>query len=190
MRIILSRRRSRAGDAFRPSRCHPQEPDTDRTAGMSRHWRCRSPRTFSALASGRCHESRYRERKRTRQAEKNPTAWVREFRKKRTRKGRATKISFETANVLQRDGKAPKRARRHRVVNCASPAVSSFARSGRKFVETGRRDFPERPWCVAESFLMTTAPGSADLAQNLVRKGRPLQGARNRDLCATRLPAA
>ena len=82
---------------------------------------------------------------------------VRELRTTHPRKGRATKISSETTKILQRDGSAPKRARRHRVVNCASPAVSSFARSGQKLVETGRRDFPERPRCrcVAEPFLIT-----------------------------------
>ena len=101
---------------------------------------------------------------------------------KHPRKRRATKISSETAGELQRAGSAPKRARRHELVNCASPAVSSFARSGRKFVETGRRDFPERLRCVAVSFLITTAPGSADLAQSPVRKGNPVQGARNREL--------
>ena len=91
------------------------------------------------------------------------------------------KISSETAQELQRAGSAPKRARRHEFVNCASPAVSSFARSGRKLVETGRRNFPERLRCVVVSFLITTAPGSADLAQNPVRKGRPVKGARNRE---------
>ena len=39
-------------------------------------------------------------------------------------------------------------------------------------------------------YLRTTAPGSADLTQNPVRKGRPVQDAHNRDLCATRLLAA
>ena len=61
-------------------------------------------RTFSALACGRFHESRYRERKRTRQAEENPTAGVRELRTKHPRKRRATKISSETAKELQRAG--------------------------------------------------------------------------------------
>ena len=87
-------------------------------------------RTFSTLACWRLHESKYRERKRTRQAEDNPTAGVRELRTKHPRKRRATKISPETANVLQRGGSTPKRARRHEFVNCASPAVSSFARPG------------------------------------------------------------
>ena len=82
------------------------------------------------------------------------------------------------------------RAASARVVNCAFPAVSSFARSGRKLVETGRRDFAERLRCVAVSFLSTAAPGNADLMQNPIRKGNPIGGARNRDLCATRLPAA
>ena len=113
-------------------------------------------RVFSAPACGRFHESKYRERKQTRQAERNPTAGVREFRTKQPRKRRATKISSETAKVLQRagsSGSAHKRARRHEKVNCASPAVSSFARSRRKLIETGRRDFPERLRCVAVSFL-------------------------------------
>ena len=137
--------------------------------------------TFSALACGRFQEPRYRERKRTRQAEENPTAGIRELRTKHPRKRLATKNCSETAKELQRAGSAPKRARRHEFVNCASPAVSFFARSERKLVETGRRDFSERLWCVAVSLLITTAPGSADLAQNPIRKGRPVQGARNRE---------
>ena len=60
--------------------------------------------------------------------------------------------------------------------------MSSFARSGRKFVETGRREFQKRLRGDAVSFLITTAPGSADLAQNLVRNGRPVRGARNREM--------
>ena len=115
-------------------------------------------RTFPALACGRFHKSKHRERKRTRQAEENPIAGVRELRTKHPRKRRATKISSETAKELQRTGSAPKRARRHEFVNCASPAVSSFARSGRKLVENGRRDFPERLRCVAVSFLITRRP--------------------------------
>ena len=106
---------------------------------------------------------------------------VRGLRTKHPRKRRATKIRSETAQQLQGAGSARKRARRHEFVNCASPAVFSFARSGRKFVETGRREFPKRLRCVAVSFLITMAPGSADLAQNPVRKGRPVQGARNRE---------
>ena len=65
------------------------------------------------------------------------------------------KITSETAKELQRAGSAPKRARRHEFVNCASPAVSSFAHSKQKLVETGRRDFPERLRCVAVSFSRT-----------------------------------
>ena len=106
---------------------------------------------------------------------------VRDFRTKHPRKRRATKISSETAKELQRAGSALKRVRRHEFVNCASPAVSSFARSGRKLVETGRRDFLERFRCVVVSFLITTAPRNADLAQNPVRKGRSVHGARDRE---------
>ena len=52
-----------------------------------------------------------------------------------------------------------------------------------------RRLDPTRPWYVRvldSTGLITTAPGSADLAQNPVRKGHPVQGARSRELCATR----
>ena len=49
-------------------------------------------------------------------------------------------------------------------------------------METGRRDSPERLRCVAALFLITTAPGSVDLAQNPVRKGRSVLGARNREI--------
>ena len=112
-------------------------------------------RTFSAPACGRFHESTDRERKRTRQAEENPTAGIRELRTKHPRKRRATKISSETAKILQHAGSAPKHARRHEFVNCDSPAVSSFARSGRKLVENELGEFPERLRCVAASFLIT-----------------------------------
>ena len=80
---------------------------------------------------------------------------MRQPRTKHPRKRRATKISSETAKILQHAGSAPKHARRHEFVNCDSPAVSSFARSGRKLVENELGEFPERLRCVAASFLIT-----------------------------------
>ena len=153
MSNIFSRRRSRMRATHHDHKTSSQRAGHWRDGRREKALAAPLARTFSALAYGRFHESKCRERKRTRQAEENPTAGVRELRTKHPRKRRATKISSETAKELQRAGSAPKRARRHEFVNCASPAVSSFARSGRKFVETGRRDFPERLRCVAVSFL-------------------------------------
>ena len=59
----------------------------------------------------------------------------------------------------QRARSAPKRARRHDFRNCGSPAVSSFSRSWRKLVETGRRDALGSLRGVAVLFLITAAPG-------------------------------
>ena len=56
-------------------------------------------RAFSAPACARFHESRCRDRKRTRQAETNPTAGVRELRTEHPRRKRATKIRTEMAKV-------------------------------------------------------------------------------------------
>ena len=63
-----------------------------------------SLRTFSVPARGSFHESKNRDRKRTRQIEENPTAEVRELRTKHPRKRRATKIRFENANVCNAPG--------------------------------------------------------------------------------------
>ena len=52
-----------------------------------------------------------------------------------------------------------------------------------KLVETGRRKLSERVRGAAVSlFLSTAAPGNADLAQNPVRKGRSVPGARNNEI--------
>ena len=143
VRNILSRRRSRTSDASRPTRCYPEETDTKLTRkirgaiqtvsvrpGAIRRVSVRldsggrdlaAPLAENVFRSGvrAIHESRHRERKRTRQADKNPTAGIREPRTKHPRKGRTTKISYETAKVLQHADSEPKRARRHRLVNCA-----------------------------------------------------------------------
>ena len=139
-------------------------------------------KAFAAPACGWFHELRYRERKRTRAAERNSIAEVKEFRAKHPRKRRAIKISSETAKYCS----APEARLNARAgtssVNCASLGVSSFAHSGRKFLEAGRWDLSERLRCVVVTFLIATALGSVDFAQNPVRKGRPLQGARNREI--------
>ena len=59
----------------------------------------------------------------------------------------------------QRAGSAPKRASRHEFCNCGSLAVSSFSRSWRKLVETGRRDALESLRGVAVPFLITAFSG-------------------------------
>ncbi len=82
---------------------------------------------------------------------------------------------------MRRARSARNRARRRELRNCVSPAVSSFRRSRRKLVETGSRDALERLRGVAVSFLITAAPGGESLAQNGVPKGRPAEGARNRE---------
>ena len=56
-------------------------------------------RAFSAPACARFHESRVRDWKRTRQAETNPTAGIREFRTEHPRRKWATKIRTEMAKV-------------------------------------------------------------------------------------------
>ena len=115
---LKSPQKPRAGNASRLLRRHLQEPDTGRTAGMSRRGKwvlvrhCSDgrdlaaplARTFSALTRGRFHESKNRDRKRTRQTEENPTAGVRELRTKHPRKRRVTKIRFENANVRNAPG--------------------------------------------------------------------------------------
>ena len=95
-----------------------------------------------------------------------------------------------------KDGRRKSALRRQK--NCSAPEARLNARAGTSLsialllpylllpVPGGNlskleRNFSERLWCVAVSFLKTTAPGSADLAQNSVRKGRPVQGARNRE---------
>ena len=70
------------------------------------------------------------------------------------------------------------------VIAVGSAAVFSFSRSWRKLVETGRRDALESLRGVAVSFLITAAPGGESLAQNPVPKGRPAEGARDREFAA------
>ena len=92
-------------------------------------------------------------------------------------------------NIAARRNRAKTRAPA-REVNCASPAMSSFARSWRKLVETGSREFNKRLRGDAVSFLITAALGSADLVQNPVRKGRPVQGARNKEMMRATITGA
>ena len=137
-------------------------------------------RAFSAPAYARFHESRCRDRKRTRQAETNPTAGVRELRTEHPRRKQATKIRIETAKVRDvSESRGNVRAGTSKIIALLLPCF--FARSGRKFVETRRREFPKRLQGAAMSFLITMAPGNADLAQNPVRKGRSVQGAQQRN---------
>ena len=62
--------------------------------------------------------------------------------------------------------------------------MSSFARSGRKLVETRRRESQKRLRGAAVSLLITEALENAELVQNPVRKGRSVQGVRTIENCS------
>ena len=145
-------------------------------------------RAFSALACVRFHESRYRDQKRTRQAETNPTAGVRELRTEHPRRKRATKIRTLTAkarNVPESRGNA--RAGASKIIALLLP-VSSFARSGRKLVETRRWEFQKRLRGAAVSFQLPRRREMRLWRKIRSERGVLFQACATRKIAARRLP--
>ena len=140
-------------------------------------------RAFSTLACARFHESRYRDQKRTSQAETNPNAGIRERRTEHPRRKRATKIRIETEKVRNvQESCRNARAGTSKIIVLLLSYL--LIHSERKLVETRRRELQKCLRDAAVSFLITAAPVNADLAQNPVRKGRSIPGARNRRFSA------
>ena len=141
-------------------------------------------RAFSALACAPFHESRFRDRKRERQTETNAAAGVRERRTEHPRRKRATKIRTVTAkvrNVPESRGNA--RDGTSKIIALLLPCPLLPVPGGNlSKLDAGSSQSVSGVPRSAVSFLITTAPGNTDLAQNPIRKGRSVPGARNREI--------
>ena len=143
-------------------------------------------RTFSAPACAPFHESRCRDRKRERQTETNAAAGVRERRTEHPRRERATKIRTVTAkvrNVPESRGNA--RDGTSKIIALLLPCPLLPVPGGNlSKLDAGSSKSVFGVPGAAVSFLITAAPRNAELVQNPVRKGRPVQGARTIENCS------
>ena len=140
---LKSPQKTRAGNTSRLLRRHLQEPDTGRTAGMSRRGKMGlGPALFRRPGfGGAARENVFRSSARAvpRIEESRPKADT-------PNRGESNRGSQRTQNeapaektgdkdplrerkCMQRARSAPKRARRRELRNCVSPAVSYFSRS-------------------------------------------------------------